>query len=71
MLKIDLKNVFFQIPIHQSHVNFYGIYHRHQRYSWTRLPMGHAMAPSIMQRLAVAVARLTSTESAILLITYR
>jgi hypothetical protein len=43
MIKIDLRNGFFQIPIHPDHVDFYGVYHRHQRYFWTRLPMDHAV----------------------------
>jgi hypothetical protein len=55
MIKIDIQHGFFQIPICARHQQFYGIYHRQRRFAWTRLPMGHALAPSIMQRLAVAV----------------
>jgi hypothetical protein len=57
LIKFDLRNVFFQLPIQQQFWKFYGIYYRHQRYAWTRLPMGHPMAPYYMQRLTTAVAR--------------
>jgi hypothetical protein len=70
MIKIDLRNGFFQIPVHPDYINFYGIYYRRQRYAWTRLPMGHALAPSIMQRLAVAVARFLHAHHDVSMVAY-
>lgn len=57
LIKLDLKYSFFQLNICQEHRRFYGIYYWGQRFAWTRLPMGHPLAPSIMQRLGMDVAR--------------
>jgi hypothetical protein len=58
MIKIDPRSGFFQIPIHARNRRFYGMYYNGRRCRWTRLPMGHPLAPSIMQRVSLAVARL-------------
>jgi hypothetical protein len=50
MIKIDLASGFFHFT------KFYGVYYAGARYAFTRLPMGHALAPSIMQRASQAVA---------------
>jgi hypothetical protein len=57
MIKIDLKCEFFQIPICPEYQKYYGIYYKKHRLAWTRLPMGHPLAPSIMQRLPTNMAR--------------
>lgn len=57
LIKLDLKSGFFQIFIQKERQPFYGVLYRGLRYAWTRLPMGHTLAPSIMQRLATDVAR--------------
>jgi hypothetical protein len=44
------------VAIANKHQRFYGVYYRGIRYALTRLPMGHALAPSIMQRASIAVA---------------
>jgi hypothetical protein len=56
--EVLLKGRFFQLPICPRYWNYYGVYYRGQRYSWTRLPMGQPLAPTTMQRLSIAVARL-------------
>jgi hypothetical protein len=56
MIKFDLVSGFFQIPLCPEHRRFYGIYYRGRHLALTRLPMGHPMAPYILQRLANAVA---------------
>jgi hypothetical protein len=56
LIKLDLTSGFFQFRIRNEHQHFYGIYYSGVRYAFTRLPMGHALAPSIMQRAAQAVA---------------
>jgi hypothetical protein len=56
LIKIDLTSGFFQFRIREEHIHFYGIYYAGVRYAFTRLPMGHALAPSIMQRTSQAVA---------------
>jgi hypothetical protein len=57
IIKIDLKSGFFQLKIQPRFQPFYGAYHQGTRYAWTRLPMGHPLAPSLMQRFSTAVAR--------------
>jgi hypothetical protein len=57
MIKLDLSSGFFQIPLAPQHRKFYGLYYRGQQMALTRLPMGHPMAPYILQRLVQAVAR--------------
>jgi hypothetical protein len=56
LIKIDLKSGFFHFAIKKQHQPYYGVYYRGQRYALTRLPMGHPLAPSIMQRASIAVA---------------
>lgn len=53
-MKIDLKSGFHQIPLHQQFKDHNGICYRGQKLSLTRLPMGHALAPSLFQRFATA-----------------
>lgn len=57
MIKIDLRSGFFQIRIRPEHRQYYGVYYKGQRLQRTRLPMGHPLAPSIMQRVSTTVAR--------------
>jgi hypothetical protein len=56
LIKIDLTSGFYQIPIHPNHRRFYGIYYRGRHLALTRLPMGHPLAPYILQRVASSVA---------------
>jgi hypothetical protein len=56
MIKTDLTAGFFQVPLCRQHQHFYGVYYREQQLALTRLPMGHPMAPYVLQRLAKAVA---------------
>jgi hypothetical protein len=55
LVKIDLRDAFWQIPINEQSQRFYGVYLEGEYYTWTRLPMGHALAPAILQRWARAV----------------
>jgi hypothetical protein len=57
IIEIELKSGFFQITIRQEYWKYYGVYCSGNRYAWTRLRMGHPLAPSIMQRRATTVAR--------------
>lgn len=45
MIKLDLKSGFHQIPLALSSFNHNGICYKGIKYSLTRLPMGHALAP--------------------------
>lgn len=45
MIKIDLKLGFHQLPLAKSSYNHNGICYKGVKYSLTRLPMGHALAP--------------------------
>jgi hypothetical protein len=58
LIKIDLRSGFFQLPVHSCFWKYYGVYYKGQRWAWTRLPMGHPLAPVIMQRFSTAIARL-------------
>lgn len=55
MIKLDLRSGFHQIPLAESSYNHNGISYRNIKYSLTRLPMGHALAPFLFQRFAEAV----------------
>lgn len=57
MIKIDLSSGFFQIPLAPQHRRFHGVCYRGQQLALTRLPMGHPLAPYVLQRLAQAVAQ--------------
>jgi hypothetical protein len=48
---------FFQILIRLEYQQYYIVYYEKQHLAWTRLPMGHPLAPPIMQRLSTTVAR--------------
>lgn len=54
LVKIDLKSGFHQLPLHARSHNHIGIFYRGCKRSCTRLPMGHALAPALFQRFAVA-----------------
>lgn len=56
MIKMDLSSGFFQIRIDKKFTKYYRIYYQGQKFALQRLPMGHPLAPSILQRLAQAVA---------------
>jgi hypothetical protein len=70
LIKIDLKAGFFQLAIAPHHWQYYGVYYRGQWFSWTRLPMGHPLAPAVMQRLSIAVARLLHQRFNITMVAY-
>lgn len=55
MIQLDLKAGFHQLPLAESSHNHNGICYKGVRYSLTRLPMGHALAPYLFQRFAEAV----------------
>lgn len=63
MIKLDLKAGFHHLPLHAHSFNHIGLYYRGVKYSLTRLPMGHALAPALFQRFARAV--LTEVELAL------
>jgi hypothetical protein len=52
IIKVDLKSGFYHFQIQAQQQRFYGTYYRGVKYKWTRLPMGHSLAPSIMQRFS-------------------
>jgi hypothetical protein len=70
MIKLDLTAGFFQIPIRRDHWRFYGLYYRGQQYGLTRLPMGHPLAPYILQRIAQAVAQLVNQQYGTAMVSY-
>jgi hypothetical protein len=70
MVKIDLKSGFFQIPIRPEYYKYYGLYYRQRRLAWTRLLMGHPLAPSIMQRIATGVARAITQRFGVTMVAY-
>jgi hypothetical protein len=70
MVKYDLVSGFYQIRLQPEHCKFYGIYYRGKRYAFTRLPMGHPLAPYVLQRLALAVARFLNQRFNIAMISY-
>lgn len=55
MVKLDLRAGFHQLPLAASSYNHNGISYKGVKYSLTRLPMGHALAPFLFQRFAEAV----------------
>lgn len=55
MIKVDLTSGFHQIPLAKSSYKHNGISYSGTKYSLTRLPMGHALAPYLFQRFAEAV----------------
>lgn len=55
MIKVDLTSGFHQIPLAKSSYKHNGISYTSTKYSLTRLPMVHALAPYLFQRFAEAV----------------
>jgi hypothetical protein len=70
MIKIDLRAGFFQIKIRPAYYRYYGVYYQGRRYAWTRLPMGHPLAPAFMQRIATAVARHLHRQHGVSMVAY-
>lgn len=70
MFKLDLKSGFYYFCISSDTQHNYGIYYNDIRYAWTRLPMGHPLAPSVMQRISTAVTRHLYKKSAITMVAY-
>jgi hypothetical protein len=70
MIKIDLQSGFYNFQINRQQQRFYGLYYKGVRYRWTRLPMGHSLAPSIMQRFATDVARQLHLRFQVALVAY-
>jgi hypothetical protein len=70
LIKIDLASGFFEFHVRHQYWKYYGDYYRHERLAWTRLPMGHPLAPSIMQRVATAVARMVTQQFQITMVAY-
>jgi hypothetical protein len=56
MIKIGLETCFFQILIVPQHRRLCGIYYNGRAYLLTRLPVGHPLAPPIMQRFSQDIA---------------
>lgn len=54
MIKINLKSGFHQLPLHPEFFNHNEVCYLGDKLSLTRLPMGHALAPSLFQRIATA-----------------
>jgi hypothetical protein len=70
MVKIDLTSGFFQLKIHPDHTKFYGIFYRRTQYSLQRLPMGHPLAPSILQRFSAQVASVLHRQHDVSMVAY-
>jgi hypothetical protein len=70
LIKLDLKSGFFQIHIRPEYYQYYGLYYRRRRLAWTRLLMGHPLAPSIMQRVATGVARTVTDKFDLTMVAY-
>lgn len=70
MIKLDLPRGFFQRRLHPDYSSYYGVYYRGRRYAWIRLPIGHPLAHSHMQILAVAVVRNLHARHHISMISY-
>jgi hypothetical protein len=70
LFKIDLTSGFYQLRIRHEHQKFYGIYYRGIKYALTRLPMGHPLAPYILQRMSTAVAKYLHRQHAVSMISY-
>jgi hypothetical protein len=70
LLKIDLTSGFYQLRIRNQHHKFYGIYYKGQKLAFTRLPMGHPLAPYILQRVSLAVAQYLNRHFNISMISY-
>jgi hypothetical protein len=56
LFKTDLTSGFYQLRLREEHCKFYGVYYRGLKYAFTRLPMGHPLAPYVLQRISIAVA---------------
>src|SRR5436190_2971822 len=48
--RIDLKNAFFQIPVHENDQHYLTVSTQTNKYCWTRLPQGCAVSSTIFQR---------------------
>lgn len=55
MIKIYLRSGFHQLPLSKDSFNHNCICYKGQKFSLTRLPMGHALAPYLFQRFSEAV----------------
>jgi hypothetical protein len=70
LINIDLASGFFQFHVRQQYWKCYGVYYRQEPLAWTRVPIGHPLAPSIMQRVATAVARMVTQQFQVNMVAY-
>ncbi|KAG8226747.1 hypothetical protein J437_LFUL004398 [Ladona fulva] len=70
MAKLDLADAFFQIQIKPEQQEFYGVRIQGKSYKFLRMPMGHTLAPAIMQRWAREVAKEVRLNFDVILIPY-
>ena len=61
-IKVDLSDGFFHIPVHSKLSQYLGIQYQGVTYRWTRLPMGLATAPAIMQAVMREAAKYISAQ---------
>lgn len=54
-IKLDLKSGFYQIGLSKRTRHFHGVWYRGVKYRFTRLPIGHALSPYVMQRFSETV----------------
>lgn len=55
MIKLDLTNGFFHIPLDSKTSNLFGIKCANQYYKITKLPQGLSVSPYIMQRVISSI----------------
>jgi hypothetical protein len=70
MIKIDLTSGLFQIRIAPEYTRHYGIYYRGQHYTLQRLPMGHPLAPSKLQRFSAHVSAVLHNQHGVSMVAY-
>jgi hypothetical protein len=70
LFKIDFTSGFYKLNIRLEHQKFYGIYYRGVKYALTRLPMGHPLAPYVLQRVSLAVATYLHQRFSVSMISY-
>lgn len=51
ILKLDIKDAFYRIEIEKNRRKLLGVYYQKKKWRFTRLPMGLAAAPYILQRV--------------------
>jgi hypothetical protein len=62
MFSFDLKNAYYNVPLHPDFQKYFGFSFKKKSYRWTSMPFGMNIAPWVWQKIAADVIRIIKQE---------